>query len=290
MPVQSGLLQAQQPVDIVINYTGDPSFQPLFNNAETIWESILPSYKDGVLTVGPGQGPGSQQAIGPLVIDAGVFDIDGVNGTLAQAGPTSGFQDDSGFVLAQTGQLEFDINDIDTLASAGNLQDIIVHELGHVLGFGTLWELNNVYNDTTSSTSVGQYVGTKGVQVYNEEFGLNETFIPIENNGGEGTADGHFDEEFFGVALNGSTTVATGTRFGPNQGELLTGFFNSNVSTFISDTTAATFHDIGFNVDFDALAAVNGEVVVVVPEPSSAAVLLLSFGMLGCRRRRNLSA
>lgn len=275
-------LHAQIPVDIQIDFSGDQSFLPLFQNAEAIWESILPSYQDGIDTVASGP-----IQVGPIEIEAGVFAIDGVGNTLAEAGPNGFLQDDSGFVLVTSGMLQFDSADIDILAADGNFQDIIIHELGHVLGFGPfLWKFNGVYLDANLSTdtAVGQYTGAAGVARYNEEFGLSETFIPIENDGGSGTADGHFDEEFFGVALNGDPTVDAGLRFGPNRGELLTGFLNPDVEPFISETTAATFEDIGFNVDFSAVAAANGP---AVPEPSSASVLLASLLMTSVRRRRN---
>lgn len=283
VPTQSGQLQAQQPLDIQINFTGDQSFLPLFQNAETFWETLLPSYKDGGQS--PGNGNGPQNPISPVLINAGVFSIDGAGDTLAQASTSlNTFTDDSGFVLSTAGFLEFDSDDIGSFSNQ-QLQEIIVHEIGHTLGFGTRWVDNQVYNPATSSaTSVGQYTGAKGVDVYNTEFGLNETFIPIENDGGQGTADSHFDEELFGIAINGDSTVASGLRFGPNNSDILTGFFNPNAPSTFSETTAATFHDIGFNVDFTAIENFN---VQAVPEPSGTSIFLASLVMLSCRRRRN---
>jgi len=279
--------QAQTPLDIQFNFNpnADPTFTPLFQAAETFWETVLPSFQDGTDTVG--FGPFAQQiSAGPIIVDAGVFAIDGVGGTLAQAGPNSGFTDNSGFFLPDAGELEFDSADIATLAAQGNLQDIIIHELGHVLGFGTTWELNGVYDsDTSSATSVGQYTGDLGLAAYNAEFGLNESFIPIENDFGPGTADGHFDEEFFGVALNSNPTVAAGGRFGPNQSEILTGVFNPNIPATFSVTTLATFQDIGFNVDFEALELINNPPPEAVPEPSSTAALA-AIGLMWLRRRK----
>lgn len=273
--------QAQTALDIQFNFApdADPTFAPLFENAAAVWEALLPSYQDG----GQGFGFFGSDA-GPVVVDAGVLAIDGGGGTLAQAAPTTGIVDNSGFFLAQSGILQFDSADINALTAQGSLQDIIIHELGHVLGFGTVWELNGVYDPATSSaTSVGEYAGSFGLATYNQEFGLNENFIPIENNGGPGTADAHFDEEFFGVALNNNSTVAPGTRFGPNQAEILTGFFNASLGTTFSDTTLATFQDIGFNVDFAALEEFNNP--SAVPEPGSVAALTM-FGLIWMRRRR----
>ncbi len=258
--------------DIQINFTGGAQFQEAFDNAEAIWESILPSR----LASGTSD---------TLIIDASVVPDDGPGGTLGSAGPTSG-ETAGGFTYATTGVANFDSADAQNLLNAGSFETVVLHEVGHVLGFGTLWDIgaNNVYDDSTSSaTTVGQYTGAAALARYNQEFGLDEDFIPVENNGGPGTADGHFDEEFFGVALDSDPTVAAGLRFGPNAGELLTGFLGAPGSIFLSETTAATFQDIGFEVDFDAVRAFNGE---AVPEPGSAAFLLFAVTALGVVRRR----
>jgi hypothetical protein len=37
--------------------------------------------------------------------------------------------------------MSFDTADLDRMEADGCLQDVILHEMGHVLGFGTLWSL-----------------------------------------------------------------------------------------------------------------------------------------------------
>jgi len=297
-------------LDIQVNYSGDPAFQPFFDHAELVWEQIL-DYKDGQRTTGFGPFRTTTD-IGPLVIEAGVFSFAEAGITnppggniLAQAGPTgTAFVDDSGFFLVQTGQAQFDFDDLVVnadgsvvLAGDGDFLNVILHEFAHVLGFvPQVWDLNGVYAeaDQATPTELGQYTGTKGVAEYNREFGLNENFVPIENGGGTGTANAHLDEEFFGIALNGNTTVASETntnniRFGPNSEELLTGVISDDV--FISDTTGGIFHDNGFSVDFAAIDSFNagGFVFAIsVPEPSSSAFLISTVLLTAVRRRRLL--
>ena len=280
-----GSTYGQTPFDIVINYTGDPQFQSAFENAEAIWESILPSRI--------GTAPNSPT--NTLTITASVSPIDGPatnpGNVLATAEPTLAFGE-GGFLYATEGIAIFDSADIATLSAGGTFEAVVLHEIGHVIGFGTLWEFNNVYFDSTSETSVGQYVGPNGLAQYNQEFGLSEDFIPIENNGGPGTEDFHFDEETFGLPLNNDITVEENLgpiNLGPNSGELLTGVLNGDI--FISNTTGGTFQDIGFEVDFDAITAFNESVTAgsgsdAVPEPSSTAALLVASAVVFTRRRK----
>ena len=118
--------------------------------------------------------------------------------------------------------MEFDTADLNWLESNGSLLDVIVHEMAHVIGFGTLWEWNGVY---TSGT--GQYTGPAGLAAYRAEFDPTAAFVPVELHGGPGTANGHWDEDWAG---------------GSNA--LMTGYLGSG--NFISDTTVQSFVDIGY--------------------------------------------
>ena len=213
---------------------------------------------------------------GTIVINATGESIDGSGGVLGSAGPTTIDQDNvSGIWFTLTGRMRFDTADIAGLESNGTLNDVILHEMMHVIGIGTLWgsNLNNLRTTDATATTLGQYTGANALAAYNAEFGLNEPFIPVENNGGGGTANGHWDEEFFGVQRNGNANVDGAFRFGPNSNELMTGFLNA--PSFISDTTRGAFEDLGYNL------------VVAVPEPTAGCVIaMLGLGLVS-RRRRN---
>ena len=140
--------------------------------------------------------------------------------------------------------------------------------MAHVIGFGTLWTFNGLYVDNS-----GKYTGAHGLASYKTEFGnALATFVPVELGGGGGTANGHWNEVNNGAGLTG---IVDG-QGRDMQRELMTGWLNS--ATFVSQTTAAQFRDLGYNVN-----------LLAVPEPGSWALLLVGMPLAGIaawRRRR----
>ncbi len=231
--------------DVTINFgTGLSGRQEaVFTQAETFWEDVITGYQPGISVTGP-----TIRASAPI--------IDGPGGILGQAGPDE-FVSEGGFVLATSGIMQFDSADLANLENIGILLDVIVHEMGHVLGFGTLWTDNGVYVNGS-----GEYTGANGLAAFQKEFvgQSGATFVPVELGGGPGTANGHWDEN--------RTLVTTG---GENlANELMTGFLNT--PTFVSETTKQSFVDIGFTV-------------AAVPEPSMALPSFIALLMLIRRRR-----
>lgn len=210
---------------------------------------------------------------GEIQISARGLAIDGVGNTLGSAGPTlTGAGVQTGHTLATRGIMLFDTADLAALENNGTLADVILHEMLHVIGFGTLWDANGLLTPSLALTTLGEYKGAAALAAYNAEFGLSESFVPVENNGEEGTANAHWDEEFFGVQRNGNTAVDGVLRFGPNSNELMTGYLGG--STAISNTTRSAFTDLGYNV-------------VSVPEPTQIALCSLGIFILSQRRRRS---
>lgn len=207
-------------IDITVQFDGGltPSQEAAFTSAEQYWESVLVGYQPGITISGP-------------VISAAGVDIDGggdpVTGfnILGQATPTHGVVQ-GGYVLTTAGFMHFDVFDLPAMEASGNFADVILHEMAHVLGFGTLWGLNGVYD---SVNSPGEYLGLNGIAAYQDEFDPLATFVPVELDGGPGTVHAHWDETWAGGAA-----------------ELMTGYLNP--PTFISDTTLYSFVDIGFRL------------------------------------------
>ena len=244
---------ANAALTLQVNYAGPAEYASTFASAAATWQNLLQGYQNGLLTVKTQGSSGTVgQVLSTVVIQASVFNIDGVGGVLGQAGPTEIAIDASNFVLATDGEMSFDTDDVATLASTGGLADAVLHEMAHVLGLGTLWTSNGVY-----ANGSGQYTGVNALTAYRTEFSQpGAAFVPVELGGGQGTADGHWNEVDNGAGLTGITD-ALGRDL---RNELMTGWLNS--PSFISHMTVMSFRDIGF----------------AVPEPSA----MLSVAVIGC--------
>lgn len=227
------------PVDILFQTALAPTEtqQQLLRDAEAFWESTLTGYQPGI-------------SIENVTINIDAYDADGAGGLLAIARPTRTVTR-SGFKLPTTGVVDFDINDLDRLEKDGRLFGLLLHEVAHVLGFGTLWMENGLYTDGT-----GQYTGTHAIRAYQQEFDPFAVSIPVELDGAEVTRDAHWDETWAG---------------GPN--ELMTGYYD--LPLFLSETTVASFRDLGYTTR---------PPLAVIPLPAGIWLGLGALGMLGAVR------
>jgi hypothetical protein len=215
-----------------------------FAAAKARWESVI----TGDLSQRKWQQPAVScaPAINEVIDDVLIFvyaiDIDGVGGVLGQAGPCwlrTG--SDAGMPL--TGIMEFDIADLEDLDADGLLEDVIVHEMGHVLGigiapgFGILWD-NFLVPSNCNATSVDPYFdGDYAVAAFDAAGGTGYTDnkVPVEDTGLEGTICGHWRESVFGT-------------------ELMTGWIDG-VTNPLSAITVASLSDIGYEVNVSAADA-----------------------------------
>ena len=199
--------------------------QAVFTTAADFWEQIiigdLPDInQDITLENGP-----TQTFVDDLVIAASAPFIDGEFGILGQAGPR--FLR-NGSLLPISGIMQFDSADVARLENNGQLEEVILHEMGHVIGIGTIWD--NLGLITGAGTNDPRYTGETGTAQYNIIFGNNDTFIPLETQGGAGTRDSHWSESVF-------------------FNELMTGFLNGGVNNPLSRITAGSLKDLGYEVD-----------------------------------------
>ena len=245
--------------DIEVNILGGltPSQEAIFAAAEATWEGVLVGYL-----------PGGTTYAGPLVIDAEGIPIDGVGGILGMAGPTFVWDDGSDYLVSTQGVMSFDSADLANMENNGSLGDVIVHEMAHVIGFGTLWNPSNYghmgYQEVYVDGS-GQFTGDAALDIYKGEFNQpGAAFVPVELSGGGGTADSHWNENYGGAGLTG---IVDGDG-NDMTFELMTGWLN--FPTFLSQTTLDSFEDIGYEV---------------IPEPATVSLLVLGAVAVVRRRR-----
>ena len=209
--------------DIVIHYTGDPTYQAAFTAAAVRWSQIIigdiPDFNSGQYGV-----------IDDLLIDASITAIDGAGGILGQAGPD--LLRPAPSRLPAHGEMEFDSADVATMYANGTWTNVILHEIGHILGIGTLWSLLGLKN------GAGDYIGVHGLAEYRALAGNpSAASVPIEHDGGSGTAGAHWDEDTFNA-------------------ELMTGFAESSgIPMPISRMTVGSLEDLGYTVNYAAADA-----------------------------------
>ena len=171
------------------------------------------------------------ETIDDLVIIADGADIDGPSKVLGQAGPTRLRPAEAGAAafLPAEGRMSFDTADLAQMERDGTLNDVITHEMGHVLGIGSVWTQKGLLAGAGSSNPT--FTGEGASREYRALRGDGEA-VPVENMGGPGTVDSHWRDAVFG-------------------NELLSGFISASGNP-MSRVTIASLGDLGYAVDLDA--------------------------------------
>lgn len=174
------------------------------------------------------------EVIDDVLILAQGENIDGPGRILGQAGPTDLRPENAGAaaLLPAKGIMTFDTADLEEMEQNGTLGDVITHEMGHVLGVGTVWGHKGLLSGAGSENPT--FVGAAA----KHEFGIlkgdgtGPTAVPVENTGGQGTQDSHWRETVF-------------------RNELMSGFI-ADPNNPISRMTVASLQDSGYVVNLDA--------------------------------------
>lgn len=198
-----------------INAAYLPAFTRAINrlNAEVVG-ALTPvtfSNQDVASTCGVnGVAPLNEQ-IGSVVIYATVDSITGAGGVVASSGPCLVRQ--SGH-LTVVGTMLFNAALLPTILANGQLNDVVFHEMQHVLGFGTLWSTVTpplIINAGTSQTAFTGAAAIRGCQQLGGVTADCIPAIPLENTGGAGTADDHWRWSIFGDELMTAFLPSPGT-------------------------------------------------------------------------------
>jgi hypothetical protein len=131
--------------------------------------------------------------------------------------------------LPALGVMRLDEADVASLLTAGRLQTVVLHEMMHVLGFGTIWTDNAVID--TSNTADARFLGARARTACAEVHagGANcSTTVPVHSADGAGSRFSHWRESLF-------------------TNELMTPFLTSG-STPMSAMTIQSLADLGYVV------------------------------------------
>ena len=112
-------------------------------------------------------------------------------------------------LLPAKGIMTFDTDDLKKMQTDGTLNDVITHEMGHVLGIGTIWPLKKLLKG--EGTDNPTFSGKAAMAAYKELRGASRAVrVPVENTGGPGTAGGHWRETVFRNELMSGFIAAPG--------------------------------------------------------------------------------
>lgn len=222
------LAGTSSPFTIEIRFAGglNDTQKAAFTTAADRWTSAIVGDLPPVLVEG--------EVIDDVMILAQGKNIDGPGRILGQAGPTRLRPRSAGAAafLPATGIMSFDTADLEGMESEGTLNDVIAHEMGHVIGIGTLWNDKRLLKGR--GTSNPTFIGRGAMGEYHALRGGNgrQREVPVENTGGPGTAEGHWRETVF-------------------RNELMSGFIAAPGNP-LSRMTLASLDDLGYVVDLEA--------------------------------------
>ena len=217
-------------IEVAFHSSVGPAARSVILGAASFWESVLADNEFFDYQVGGQASCGGYSAqvgtIDDLMIFVGAQDIDGAGGTLGHAGycivRTSGEKP----VL---GSMVFDAVDIDALVQSGDLTDVAIHEIAHVLGFGISWDdLGLLANPSSSNPDADtHFTGSAAITAFNQAGGTSYggAKVPVENGGD----DSHWRKSVFGL-------------------ELMTPTLRSGVADPLSAISLQAFSDMGYAV------------------------------------------
>jgi hypothetical protein len=247
--VSSGAISAQLRITVVVPPAADtgyvqirwigavpsPAVATAFEAARSRINGLFKSF-DGIaagnLNLTPGTcmagAPAFNELVRGVVLFVQVAPIDGPYNIIGSAGPCI---TRSATWIPIAGSMTFDSTDMDFMLTTGILPGVVLHEMMHTIGFGTIWGPGQLNLVPAPNSSDPRYFGSNGVSAY-AELGAADAAsgVPVENIGGPGSVGSHWRESVFHTEL--MTSVATG-------------------SMMMSRVTVGALRDFGYDVDMN---------------------------------------
>lgn len=221
------------PFTIEVRFLGGltPQQMDAFRSAADRWSSVIVGDLPDVVVEG--------EFVDDVLILAQGANIDGPGQVLGQAGPTHlrpPIAGNTAFIPAK-GIMHFDTADLQQMEQGGTLNDVITHEMGHVIGIGTIWREKGLLQgaNTDNPTFQGQSAMEEYGTLRGDDGG--PTPVPVENIGSLGTRNSHWRESVF-------------------QNELMSGYI-AGPQNPISRVTVGSLQDLGYVVDVNAAEPYN---------------------------------
>ena len=228
--------------DIELRFLNEPTARQreVFEAAVARWEKIIvrdepdftgvpiPNWNNTGILIG------ADEVLDDIIIEVILEPIDGPGRVLGSAGPRFIRLPEETTI---TGLMRFDTADLESLEAANQFENVILHEMGHVLGIGTLWQRKGILVLNTFDQLIDpDYLGSRGNHFWKTKRG--EGLLPVEGaffrpDGTpfirQGTSYGHWDEDRL-------------------FNELMTGFLNGGVANPLSRITSGSMEDLGYGV------------------------------------------
>ena len=227
--------------DITLRFVTNPPLphhQSAVSDAATLWTRvIIEDVPPLAVTASSGSCGGGtltqNETVDDILIWIQIQAIDGPGDILGQGGPCAVR---AGSGLPAVGLMILDSADMTHTV----MRRVIIHEMGHALGFGTVWGNRSLIVGEGGSDPI--FSGAAAISNFDAVGGIAYTGakVPVENSGGAGTRDAHWRESVFG-------------------NELMTGFIGSS-SDKLSRVTVGSMGDLGYTVN-----VANAELYVLPP-------------------------
>eukprot|EP00924_Labyrinthula_sp_SR-Ha-C_P009133 snap_masked-scaffold_2-processed-gene-13.29-mRNA-1 protein AED:1.00 eAED:1.00 QI:0/-1/0/0/-1/1/1/0/416 len=183
-----------------------------------------------------------------IMILSQMISIDGRGKMLGRAGPCA-FDRDR---FPRVGRMSFDTADTQRLLEDRKFDEVIRHEMGHVLGIGTLWDSSIVQNLCTRFNPCNNdpvYVGEHGREGFYELGGMGD--LPLADEGTSASANVHFKESVF-------------------KTELMTPVLSNGINP-LSMLSVKSLMDLGYRINVDSAESYQIPGVSLPVNPSSPA-------------------